>query len=170
MAQPLGSRPRRPPQPDLAWQRSAVRVARRSRPQELPRAARRDCGSSARPLPQLLPEAITTTCRSRHRSPTSRCAAERPLRAALSTAASAGAGTGRLQEDVQRREARAKPKAGQGSERSRRPDSNRDPFITSVDRMPSLVAPGRAKSHGSNKSNRPRWRPKTSDGKGVDPA
>jgi hypothetical protein len=36
--------------------------------------------------------------------------------------------TARSQEGGQRREARAKPEAGQGSERSRRPDSNRGPL------------------------------------------
>jgi hypothetical protein len=60
---------------------------------------------------------------------------------------------------------RAKPVAG----RSRRPDSNRDPFITSVGPVSPQVARSRAKPHDSERSGRPRWRPKTPNGKRVDP-
>jgi len=45
-----------------------------------------------------------------------------------------------------------------------------DPFITRVDRLSSRDAKSRAKSHGSKESARPRWRPKTSNDKDVDPA
>jgi hypothetical protein len=45
-----------------------------------------------------------------------------------------------------------------------------DPFITSVDRVSSPVAPSRAKPHESGESAKPRWRPKSLDAKHVDPA
>ena len=45
-----------------------------------------------------------------------------------------------------------------------------DPFVTSVDQAPSPVAPSRARPHGYGKSPPPRWRPKTRDDKGLDPA
>jgi hypothetical protein len=45
-----------------------------------------------------------------------------------------------------------------------------DVFITSVDRVSRQVARGRAKPHESKGSARPRWRPKTPNDKGVDPA
>jgi hypothetical protein len=45
-----------------------------------------------------------------------------------------------------------------------------DPFITSVDQVSPGVAPGRVRSHESDDSSPPRWRPKTSGGKDADPA
>jgi hypothetical protein len=45
-----------------------------------------------------------------------------------------------------------------------------DPFITSVDQVSPRVAPGRAEPRGSRKTPTPRWRPKTSNDTGVDPA
>lgn len=44
-----------------------------------------------------------------------------------------------------------------------------DPFITSVDSMSSSVEASREKPHESKKRAGPRWRPKTADGKHVDP-
>jgi hypothetical protein len=55
-----------------------------------------------------------------------------------------------------------------------RPQSGRSAtdeyLITSVERESPQDAPGRAKPHGSGGSPRPRWRPKTWNGKRVDPA
>jgi hypothetical protein len=45
-----------------------------------------------------------------------------------------------------------------------------DPFITSVDQVSAEDAPRRAKPHRSKGSRRARWRPKTRNGKDVDPA
>jgi hypothetical protein len=43
-------------------------------------------------------------------------------------------------------------------------------IVPSVDNPPRPVGSGRVKSHGSKESVQPRWRPKTSNDKGVDPA
>jgi hypothetical protein len=59
------------------------------------------------------------------------------------------------------------------SDRSRdqRVDSDaRDLFITSVEQGSSQDALSRAKSHDARERARPRWRPKTSNDKDVDPA
>ena len=45
-----------------------------------------------------------------------------------------------------------------------------DPFITRVDQLSLRDAQSRAKSHGSKERARPRWRPKTTNDKDVDPA
>jgi Phage integrase family len=45
-----------------------------------------------------------------------------------------------------------------------------DPFITRVDQVSSQDARSRSKPHGSKESQRLRWRPKTGNGKDVDPA
>jgi hypothetical protein len=44
-----------------------------------------------------------------------------------------------------------------------------DPFITSVDHLSSPVVPSRAKPHEHMEWAKPQWRPKTADGKHVDP-
>jgi hypothetical protein len=45
-----------------------------------------------------------------------------------------------------------------------------DRFITSVDQVPSPVAPSRAKPHEPKESVKPRWRPMTPNGERVDRA
>jgi len=48
--------------------------------------------------------------------------------------------------------------------------TDRDPFMTRVDPVSPPVAPSRTKPPGSESSSRPRWRPRATNGKSVDPS